>query len=186
MGLYGEDAIAGFTKDTAHKRVEDLLKSGTTQINNSLSFGQSDPNEPAAIADYSVTIVELLALCDPAGQQAKVARARLIVFAYTLWENVYRPAIGRECSVDRVDSDAFGDLRLYRNAILHHKGKLHTDTTALTVFGKGDLIEPTADQLREVFKQLAVGLNDVGVRYYGENPGFEWGRRMVLKRRLNA
>ena len=99
----------------------------------------------------------------------------MIVFAYTLWENVYRPAIRQECGVDRVDSDAFGDLRLYRNALLHHKGKLHTDTEALTVFGKGDRIEPTADQLREIFKQLVVGLNDVGVRYYEEDPGFEWG-----------
>ena len=80
--------------------------------------------------------------------------------------------------MDRVDSETFGDLRLYRNAILHRKGDLDIDTTALTVFGKGDLIEPTADQLREVFKQLMVGLNDVGVRYYGEDPGFEWGRRL--------
>lgn len=80
--------------------------------------------------------------------------------------------------MERVDSDAFGDLRQYRNAILHHKGKLHTATTALTVFGKGDLIEPTGGQLGEVFKQLVVGLNDLGVRYYGGDPGFEWGRRL--------
>ena len=178
VGLYGEDQIAGFVTVTVRKQVGDWLKGGTTKINNSLSFGEDDPNEPAAVADYSVTFAELLARFDPAGQHAKAVRARLIVFAYTLWENVYRPAISQECSVDRVDSDAFGDLRLYRNAILHHKGKLHTDTTALTVFGKGDLIELTADQLREVFKQLVVGLNDVGVRYYGEDPGFEWGRRL--------
>ena len=148
------------------------MKSGTSKINNSMSFGEDDPNEPAAVADYSVTFAELLARFDPAGQPAKAVRARLIVFAYTLWENVYRPAISQECGEDRVDSDAFGDLRLYRNAILHHKGKLHTGTNALTVFGKGDLIEPTKDQLREVFKQLVDGLNDVGVRYYGEDPGF--------------
>ena len=178
VGLYGEDQIGVFVTMAARKQVNDWLKGGTTKINNSLSFGQSDPNQPAAVADYSVTFAELLARFDPAGQQAKAVRARLIVFAYTLWENVYRPAISQECGVDRVDSDAFGDLRLYRNAILHHKGKLHTDTAALTVFGKGDLIEPTADELREVFKQLVVGLNDVGVRYYGQDPGFEWGRRL--------
>ena len=178
VGLYGEDQIAVFMTMSARKQVDDWLKGGTTKINNRLSFGQDDPNEPAALADYSVTFGELLARCDPAGQQAKTVRARLIVFAYTLWENVYRPAISQECGVDRVDSDAFGDLRLYRNAILHHKGKLHTDTTALTLFGKGDLIELSADQLREVFKQLVVGLNEVGVRYYGEDPGFEWGRRL--------
>lgn len=50
--------------------------------------------------------------------------------------------------------------------------------TALTVFAKGDLIEPTADQLRDVFGQLVVGLNDIGVRYYGEDPAFEWGRTL--------
>ena len=178
VGLYGEDEIAVFVAMTARNQVNDWLKGGSTTINNRLSFGQEDPNEPAAVADYSVTFGELLARCDPAGQQAKAVRARLIVFAYTLWENVYRPAIRQECGVDRVDSDAFGDLRLYRNAILHHKGKLHADTAALTVFGKGDLIEPTGGQLLEVFKQLVVGLNDVGARYYGEDPGFEWGRKL--------
>jgi len=178
VGLYGEDQIALFVTMTARQEVETWLKGGTTKIDNSLSFGQGDPNDPETVADYSVTLAELLARCDPAGQQAMAVRARLIVFAYTLWENVYRPAISRECGVDRVDSDAFGDLRMYRNAILHHKGKLHTDTTALTVFGKGDLIEPTADQLRDVFQQLVVGLNDIGARYYAANPGFEWGRRL--------
>ena len=178
VGLYGEDQIAEFVTMTGRKQVEDMLKVGNSKINNNLAFGQGDPNDPAAIADYSVTFVELFARLDPVGQQAKAVRARLIVFAYTLWENVYRPAISQESGVDRVDSDAFGDLRQYRNAILHDKGKLHTETTALTVFGKGDLIEPTGDQLREVFKQLVVGLNDVGVRYYEEDPGFEWGRRL--------
>ena len=178
LDLYGEDQIAVFATTTARKQVDDWLKGGATRLNNRLSFGQDDPNKPAAVADYSVTFAEVLARFDPASRQAKAVRARLIVFAYTLWEKVYRPAISRECGVDRIDSDAFGDLRLYRHAILHHKGKLDTDTTALTVFGKGDLIEPTADQLREVFKQLVIGLNDIGVHYYGEDPGFEWGRKL--------
>ena len=176
--LYGEDEIAAFVTTTARKQVDAWLEGGTTKMNNRLSFGRGDPNEAAPVADYSLTIAELLARCDPAGQQSKDVRARLIVFAYTLWENVYRPAISQECGVDRVDSDAFGDLRQYRNAILHHKGKLDTDTKALTVFGRGDLMEVTADQLREVFKQLVVGLNDIGVRYYGEDPGFVWGLRL--------
>lgn len=178
LGLYGEDQIAVFATTTAYTQVRDWLKSGPAKINNRLSFGQDDPNEPAAVADYSVTFAELLTRFDPASQQTKAVRARLIVFAYTLWENIYRPAISKECGGNRINSDAFGDLRLYRIAILHHKGKLHSDTKVLTVFGKGDAIEPTADQLREVFKQLIVGLNDIGVRYYGEDPGFEWGHRL--------
>ena len=178
IDLYGEDQIAVFVAMTARGQVEGLLKGGKTKPSNRLSFGQDEPNEPRAVADYSVTFSELLARCDPTGQQAKRVRARLIVFAYTLWDQVYRPAISQECGADRVDCDAFGDLRLYRNAILHHKGKLHTETTTLTVFGKGDLIEPGADKLREIFKQLVVGLNEIGVRYYKEDPGFEWGLRL--------
>ena len=176
--LYGEDRVAAFATTTGRKQVEDWLKKGETKINNRLSFGQGDPNEPAAVASYSVTFAELLVRFDPASQQAKAARARLLVFAYTLWENVYRPAISKECGGEDVCSDAFGDLRRYRNAILHHKGKLHTETTTLTVFGKGDPIEPTVDQLREVFKRLVAGLNDIGLRYYGEDPCFEWGRKL--------
>lgn len=181
VDLYGEDQIGLFMTLKARKQVRDWLKGGSTKINNinnRLSFGRDDPKDPAAVADYSVTFAELLARSDPESPHTKSVRARLIVFAYTLWENVYRPAVRQECNVDRVDCGAFGDLRLYRNAILHHKGKLHTDMTALTVFAKGDLIEPTADQLRDVFGQMVVGLNDIGVRYYGEDPAFEWGRTL--------
>ncbi len=178
VDLYGEDQVALFVTATARRQVNDWLKGGTAKINNTLSFGQEAPNEPAAVAEYSVTIGELLARLNPAGRQRKAVRARLIVFAYTLWENVYRPIISQECGLDRVDSDAFGDLRLYRNAILHNNGKLETSPKVLTVFGKGDPIEPTADQLRGVFKQLVVGLNDLGVRYYGDDPRFGWGRRL--------
>ena len=176
--LYGEDQIAAFVSMSARKQVEKCLRGGTTKFNNSISIGEGDPNDATAIADYSVTFTELLSWIDPAGHNAKAVRARLIVFAYTLWENVYRPAIEQECDVVSVDSDAFGDLRLYRNAILHNKAALNAQTKALTVFGKGDPIEPTADQLREVFKQLVVGLNDIGIRYYEKDPGFVWGRKL--------
>ena len=80
--------------------------------------------------------------------------------------------------MQQVDSDAFGDLRHYRNAILHNKGILENDTNALTVLGKGDAIEPTNDELHDIFEQLVLALNDVGLRYYGEDPGFEWERRL--------
>jgi hypothetical protein len=178
LELYGEDQIGVLATTAAIRQVDELLKGGKTKLNNRLSFGKGDPNKPAAVADYSVTFAELLARFDPASGQAKAARARLIVFAYTLWENIYRPAIRRECGMDRIESDSFGDLRRYRHAILHRNGKLDTDTKSLTVFRKSDLIDPTADQLREVFKQLVVALNEIGIRYYGEDPGFEWGRRL--------
>ena len=178
VGLYGEDQVSVFLTLTARKQVDDWSKTGSTKLHNRLFFGQTDPNDPSAIADYSVTFRDLLVQADPAGQHAKTVRARLIVFAFTLWENVYRPEIRRECGVERIDSDEFGDLRHYRNAVLHYKGRLQTDTKALTVFTRGDVIEPTADQLRDVFKQLVFGLNEVGARYYGENPGFEWGRKI--------
>ena len=133
VGLYGEDQISVFLTLTARKQVDDWSKTGSTKLHNRLFFGQTDPNDPSAIADYSV---------------------------------------------ERIDSDEFGDLRHYRNAVLHYKGRLQTDTKALTVFTRGDVIEPTADQLRDVFKQLVFGLNEIGARYYGENPGFEWGRKI--------
>lgn len=130
VGLYGEEQIAMFVMKTAREQVNEWFKGGTIKIHNKLWFGKSDPNNPTAVADYSVTIAELLLRLGPAGQQAKSVRSRLIVFAYTLWENVYRPAISQECGVDPLGSDAFGDLRQYRSAILHQKGKLDNDTRA--------------------------------------------------------
>ena len=89
VDLYGEDQIAVFATMTARKQIEDLLEGGTTKSNNNLSFGRDDPNDPSAVADYSVTFAELLARLDPAGEQARAVRARLIVFAYTLCEVVW-------------------------------------------------------------------------------------------------
>ncbi|MCY4277783.1 MAG: hypothetical protein OXE81_08125 [Gammaproteobacteria bacterium] len=175
LDLYGEDQVAAFAAIKARRQIEEWLKSGSAKTDGSMLFGEGDPNDPAATADYSLNFAELLQRFDPADQYAKAVRARLIVFAYTLWEKVYRPAIKQECGIGRVDSDVFGDLRLYRNAILHKRASLDAPAKVLTVFAEGDLIEPTADQLREVFKQLVVGLNDIGIRYYGEDPGFVWG-----------
>ena len=175
IDLYGEDQIAGFAAMTAGKVVRSWLNERST-IGNRMSFGEGDPRDPETVADYSVTLGELLTRYEVAGRHSKATRARLIVFAYTLWESVYRKAVSEECGIDRVESDEFGDLRRYRNAILHNRGRLQTNTKALTVFAKGDRVEPTADQLRAVFKQLVAGLNDIGTRYYGEDPGFKWGR----------
>lgn len=178
VSLYGEDQVSLLAMMAGRDRVSSMLKGGRSKLNNNFSFGKSDPNEPGAVADYWLTFSELLDRLDPKGKQSRAVRARLIVFAYTLWENVYRPSISQECNVDSVDSDEFGDLRLYRNAVLHNKGRLDRNTKRLTVFGKGDVVDPNADQLREVFKQLVSALNDIGLRYYGVNPCFEWGRRL--------
>ena len=178
VDLYGEDQIALYATMVARQHMDKMIEGGRTKFTNRLFFGPDDPNDPSATATYNITFGELLERTNPASQVAKAARARLIVFAYTLWDNVYRPAISQECGIQQVESDAFGDLRHYRNAILHNNGILEKDTKALTVFGKGGAIEPTIDELHDVFKQLVLGLNDVGLRYYGVDPGFEWGRRL--------
>ena len=123
--LCGEDSLATFAWVAARNQVRGILKLSSTKITNRIFFGESeDPNNPEAIGDYSLTFAELLQRLNPENQQAKYIRARLIVFAYTLWEKVYRPTISQECGVEKVDSDVFGELRLYRHAILHHQRKI--------------------------------------------------------------
>ncbi len=173
LDLYGEDQIALFVTATARKEVERWLNEGDTTIDNTLSLGKDGPKESTALVDYSLTFSKFLDQLAHESRHSKILRARLIVFTYMLWEKVYRPTICKECSVDSIESHAFGDLRLYRNAILHQNGKLDSDTKTLTVFGKDDIIHPTHNQLREIFQQLVIGLNDLGVRYYGENPDFK-------------
>ena len=84
VDLYGEDHLAFYVAWAARQHVDGILKGGKTKANNSLWFGRGDPNDPGAIADYSLTFAELLAQSDPKGQHARMARARLIVFAFTL------------------------------------------------------------------------------------------------------
>ena len=78
--------------------------------------------------------------------------------------------IARECHSKNIECDEFGDLRLYRNAILHLGGRLHRRPSAIKVFKKGDLITPTGDQLREIFASLVLALNELGRKYYRTDP----------------
>lgn len=155
-----------------------MVTCGKTNLSNRLSIGEDDPNKLDAIADFSLTIEQFLVQSNSDSPQAKSARARLIVFAYTLWETVYRPKISKECRGECIFHDAFGELRHYRNAILHNKGSLQVETKVLTTFRRGDLVEPTGGQLREIFKHLVLALNDIAVQYYQVNPRFEWGYRL--------
>ncbi|MDE0531054.1 MAG: hypothetical protein OXI01_06340 [Albidovulum sp.] len=65
IALYGEDQIAELVDLAVRKLVDDLLKGGATKITNRLSFGRTDPNEPSAITDYTLTFAELLSRTDP-------------------------------------------------------------------------------------------------------------------------
>lgn len=61
VGLNGEDQIAAFLTMLARKLVSDWPKEGKTKLSNSMSFGRGNPNNPAAVADYSVTFASLFA-----------------------------------------------------------------------------------------------------------------------------
>ncbi len=176
--ICGEDLLASFAWTAAREQVVRMVNCGKTDLTNRLSIGEDDPNSLDAIADFSLTVEEFLVQSNSESPQAKSARARLIVFTYTLWETVYRPSISKECRGERIVHDAFGDLRHYRNAILHNKGYLQVETKVLKTFCRGDLVEPTGGQLREIFKQLVLALNDIAVQYYQVHPRFEWGYRL--------
>lgn len=166
--LHGEDGIALFATMAARRHVNEMIEGGGTEVTNRLHFGPDGPNHPSATENCSMTFGELLERTGPASQAAKAARGRLMAFAFALREHVHRPAISQECGLQRVDSDAFGDLRHCRNAILHDNGMLEKGATALTVLGKGDAMEPANDELHGVFGQLAPALNDAGLTCYGE------------------
>ena len=128
--------------------------------------------------NYKVPLSYILHRLDLEGQAARKRRAWLLVSTYTLWQDVHRKRIQKDCGVDEINSQVFDGLRHYRNAVVHRKGRLDRHTTALTTFGKGDVIEPTRPQLVEIFKQLVSGINEIGTTYYGADPGFQWGAQL--------
>ena len=56
-----------FVTKTAREQVNEWLQGDKTKIHSKLWFGRSDSNNPTAVADYSVTIAELLLRLNPAG-----------------------------------------------------------------------------------------------------------------------
>ena len=150
-------------------------ESDGTTVSNTMYFGEGHPNDPASRAHHARTLAYLMEASARDGIYAQQLRWSAIVRLYSVWEDRFRQEIADECGLDKNDiqGDAHGDLRRFRNAIVHAGGRLDQEPTLLRYFTRGDSLQFSNGQLIDLFWQLTAELNALGVRHYGDDPGLE-------------
>lgn len=131
--LYGFylDATTGFQakvaeieeaqEETAHQA------SDRAELDQALIFyGHGDPNDPNSVIQHQTTQGEYKARNSPGGSNYRLLSYNLIIFAYHLWEQEYRPRIAELLGIETYELKLplFGDLRHLRNEILKNRGVL--------------------------------------------------------------
>ena len=92
---------------------------------NTIHFGNGDPNDPSAKIHLSVNIREFKNNIKPGGRDSILITNLCIVSIYQLWEDHYREKIAKAKGLKKSElkSDIFGDLNRIRQAIIHHNNK---------------------------------------------------------------
>lgn len=88
----------------------------------------------------------------------------IAIFQY--WEDYYRGEIAKAIGIEKNDlkSDIFGDLRLIRNSIVHHRGIAKKETEGckiLNKFNKGESIIITDSDMHLIAQSISGSLNDI-------------------------
>lgn len=102
----------------------------------------------------------------------------IIVFVYAYWDEEIRQKIAdiRGIAKNEVRVDVFGDLRILRQSIVHHGGRLEAaNYTKLKVLNHvchaGKVISPTHDEMHKIFVAIKSAIGALILEYTGHLPG---------------
>jgi len=119
-------------------------------------MGKGDPNDPTSISyggwPKSLTQMNLA----DGGTVDLLLGMQLVVFLYSLWDIDYRPrlAAAHGCGKNDIKIPMLGDLRRFRNDMVHNRAIASTKYTArcevLKWFAEGDLIAIVGDRIHEL------------------------------------
>ncbi len=182
--IYGYGVQVSTALTFWHQWLNKQLSSQTTTPGNEMFFGKSDPNDPDAFYVYRRTFGYLLAASKSDGDTSVIHRRNLVTLLYTSWEDRHRNRIAKEAGLDdknNLGSDVFGDVRMYRHAIMHAGGRLGAEPRVFRFFGKGDRVTLTAGHIEVIFKAAIDDLNRIGEEFFGTNPRLNFETPMRIQ-----
>ncbi len=141
------------------------------------SYATGDPNDPASLIQHESPQGELKARNGRGGTNEREMSRLLILTMYQFWEDHYRrifaAKIGKE--KNEIVSDYFGDIRLIRNAIVHHRNVATEEILkckVLKLFRPGEEIYLNDAGVIRLIGDLRSALEEIGERYLGQKPQF--------------
>jgi len=154
-GIYGVylDATHGFSLALSRigevqrenlKLMPDMTQEKLDQA--SYVYGMGDPNLPGARELHTCTQAEIKRRNAKGGPNYAIIANLCVVLLYQYWEDQFRGEIAQVLfgiNKDDLKSDLLGDLRLIRNAIVHHRGVATAEISKCKVlhwFSPGDTV----------------------------------------------
>jgi hypothetical protein len=136
VGAY-MDALGGFAGHYArverqvHRVTRPTQQSGSGQKEPVVVWASyEDPSQPDIIHNRIVRADDYLAVNARGGSNEQQHARAVVVFMYTFWESDIRPRLAAASGVEanEVRSEIMGDLRELRNAIVHARNILRSDS----------------------------------------------------------
>jgi hypothetical protein len=120
---------------------------------------QHHPDDPTAAWLHETTQGELKRRNLPGGLNDIFIGNMALVVIYTYWENHYRAQIASALGTNKnnVSASVFGDIRLIRNSIVHHRGIALAEVERCEVlkwFREGAEISISTDQFRQLSREV--------------------------------
>jgi hypothetical protein len=130
--LNDANAVVGFAKiglPRAREIVGSMRTDNPENPDPAIYLGKGDPNDPASRWWARWRRSQALTALSSAGLVEAGLSQQWIVSVYTAWEHEYRPrfAVVHGCGTNDVRIPMLGDLRLFRNDVVHHHGVATND-----------------------------------------------------------
>jgi len=137
-----------------------VKKSKNVRLDSGISFGDGPPNNEESNVLHRTTWRKLKA----SSKENSPLRQRLyrqgIVMLYSSWDQVFRKEINDYYDFE-VKSDAWGDLRLLRNAIIHNEGILDKELKRIKGLPEGKRLSFNSRKFLEICQELNSDTNDI-------------------------
>ena len=163
-GIY-LDAIKGFIDNKTQLELSQLDSINKLSVtleyldNIPFAYGVGDPNLSSSYVLHRCTQGEYKIRNDKNGKNFVTLGNLCITQLYQYWEDFYRNQIAKSIGLKKNDLniDIFGDLRLFRNSIIHHQSVALIEMEQCKIlcwFKKGDKINLTETQVEEIIYLL--------------------------------
>ena len=156
-------------EDSQSKSVEKLGLSITHQDNLPVRFGVGAPGESTILQES--TQKEFKHRNQRGGKNHITLGNLCVIHLYQYWEDYYRIELSTLLSLKKKDiiSDFFGDLRLLRHSIIHHKAVAKANINNCKIlqwFSPGDIIVISTDRMDHIFLMAKEEIKTLQNKYY--------------------
>ncbi|MFA5134996.1 MAG: hypothetical protein WC505_04400 [Patescibacteria group bacterium] len=178
-GLYLDavNAIWVFRKKFVQFQEENSIKLGKSIEELDLrkqTFGKGEPFEGKEL--HSCTQGEFKERTKKNGKDSYLIARLCVVMIYNYWEDYFRQEIAKESGKikNEITSDIMGDLKHFRQSIIHHSGTAKKEigkAKILKWFREGQKININEEQFEEIVDEIKKGIEVLRKKNTSSNTG---------------